>query len=215
MYKLNTGVMDTTPSSQSTILSDFPGASFSISSNGTADGIAWAVRSDQFNSNGPAVLYAWPATDLTTPLYESDTNAARDAAGPANKFSTPVVTNGKVYVAANGEVDVYGLLNGELTAAAPAITPNGGTFSASQSVTLSTTTATAEIFYTLDGSTPTPASTLYAGPITISTDTTIKAIASAPGYVQSSVSSATFTFTDQTPPVSFTPAGGTYLTRSQ
>ncbi len=211
MYKLNTGVMDTTPSSQSTILSDFPGASFSISSNGTADGIAWAVRSDQFDSKGAAVLYAWPATDLTTPLYESDTNAARDSAGPANKFSTPVVTNGKVYVAAQGEVDVYGLLNGQPTAVAPAITPNGGTFSASQSVTLSSTTATAEIFYTLDGSTPTPASTLYGGPITVSADTTIKAIASAPGYIQSSVSSATFTFIGQTPPVTFTPAGGTYL----
>ena len=192
MYKLNTGVMDTTPSSQSAIISDFPGASFSVSSNGTADGIAWAVRSDQFNTNGAAVLYAWPATDLTTPLYESDTNATRDAAGPANKFSTPVVTNGKVYVAANGEVDVYGLLNGEPTTVAPVITPNGGTFSASQSVTLSTTTAPAEIFYTLDGSTPTPASTLYAGPITVSTDTTIKAIASAPGYIQSSVSSCDF-----------------------
>ena len=210
MYKLNTGVMDTTPSSQSTILSDFPGASFSISSNGTADGIAWAVRSDQFDSNGAAVLYAWPATDLTTPLYESDTNAARDSAGPANKFSTPVVTNGKVYIAAHGEVDVYGLLNGQPTAGAPAISPNGGAFSASQSVTLSSTTAPAEIFYTLDGSTPTPASTLYAGPITISFDTTIKAIASAPGYIQSSVSSATFTFTGQTPQVTFTPAAGIY-----
>ncbi len=210
MYKLNTGVMDTTPSSQSTILSDFPGASFSVSSNGTADGIAWAVRSDQFNTNGAAVLYAWPATDLTTPLYESDTNAARDSAGPANRFSTPVVTNGKVYIAANGEVDVYGLFNGEPTAAPPAITPNGGTFSAIQSATLSTTTASADIFYTLDGSTPTPASTLYAGPITIDTETTINAIASAPGYIQSAVSSASFTFSYQTPAVTFNPAAGTY-----
>ena len=80
------------------------------------------------------MLYAWHANDLTTPLYESDTNSTRDAGGPANKFSIPVVTNGKVYVAANGEVDVYGLFNGEPTAAPPVITPNGGTFSASQSV---------------------------------------------------------------------------------
>jgi hypothetical protein len=212
MYKLNTGVMDTTPSSQSNIVSQFPGASFSVSSNGATDGIAWAVRSDPFDTNGAAVLYAWPATDLTTPLYESDTNAARDSAGPANKFSTPVVTNGKVYMAAQGEVDVYGLLNGAPTAVAPVINPNGGTFSASQNVTLSTTTAVADIFYTLDGSTPTPASTLYAGPITIDTDTTINAIASAPGYVQSAVSSAAFTFSYQTPAVTFNPAAGTYLT---
>jgi hypothetical protein len=209
LFKLNSGVMNTTPSSQSTIVSLHPGASFSVSSNGTADGIAWAIRSDQFNTLGPAVLYAWNADDLTSTLYESDTNAARDAAGPANRFSIPMVTNGKVYVPANGEVDVYGLFNGEPTTVAPVITPNGGTFSETQSVTLSTTTAPAEIFYTLDGTAPTPSSMLYAGPITISTNKTIKAIATAPGYIQSGVSSATFTFTGP-PPVTFTPAGGTY-----
>jgi len=215
IFKLANGVLNAKPSSQSTILSQFPGASFSVSSNGTADGIAWAVRSDQFNTDGPAVLYAWSATDLTTPLYESDTNSARDAAGAANKFSVPMVTNGKVYIAAHGEVDVYGLLSGEPTAVAPVITPNGGTFSASQSVKLTTTTASADIYYTLDGSVPTTASTLYTGAIAISTDTTVNAIARATGYVQSAVSSAIFTFTSQTPQVSFLPAGGTYLAAQQ
>ncbi len=210
LFHLSSGVMNTTPSSKSTISSAFPGASFSVSSNGAQDGIAWAVRSDQFNSHGPAVLYAWDATDLSTPLYESDTNAKRDAAGAANKFSIPMVTNGKVYVAANGQVDVYGLFNGEPTAAAPVITPDGGTFSGSQSVTLSTTTSSGSIFYTLDGSVPTPASTPYTDPITISTDTTVRAVTSAPGFVQSAVSSASFTFSGQTPTVSFMPGGGTY-----
>jgi Chitobiase/beta-hexosaminidase C-terminal domain/Legume lectin domain len=212
LFKLNSGVMDTTPSSQASITSEFPSPSFSISSDGAANGIAWAERNDQFNTNGPGVLYAWDANDLTTPIYESDTNSTRDAGGPANKFSIPLVTNGKVYVAANGEVGVYGLFNGEPTAAPPVFTPNGGTFSASQSVQLSSTTSSAEIYYTLDGTTPTPSSTLYTGPISISTDTTMNAITSAPGYLQSSVSSATFTFTNQTPPVTFTPAAGTYLT---
>ncbi|MBV8673998.1 MAG: chitobiase/beta-hexosaminidase C-terminal domain-containing protein [Acidobacteriaceae bacterium] len=211
LFKLNSGVMDTEPDSKSTITSDFPGASFSISSNGAQNGIAWAVRSDQFNTGGPAVLYAWDANDLTKPIYESDTNATRDSAGPASKFSTPVVTNGKVYVTAHGEIDVYGLFNGQPTAAAPVITPDGGSFASSQNVTLATSTNSADIYYTLDGSTPTANSTLYAGPITISTDTTIKAIASAPGYVQSAVSTAVFTFKDQTPLLSFSPAGGTYL----
>ena len=211
LFKLNAGVMNTTPSSQAKITSAFPSPSFSVSSDGAANGVAWAERSDQFNTDGPGVLYAWDANDLTTPIYESDTNSTRDAGGPANKFSIPLVTNGKVYVAANGEVDVYGLFNGEPNAAPPVITPNGGTFSASQSVQLSTATPSAEIFYTLDGTTPTPSSTRYSGPITVSTDITIRAIASAAGYVQSSVSSATFTFTSQTPPVTFTPASGTYL----
>ncbi len=110
MFRLSHGVMATAPSSQSTIASAFPGATFSVSSNGTQNGIAWAVRVDQYKTNGAAVLYAWNATSLSSPIYESDTNSARDAGGPANKFSVPVVTNGKVYVAANGEVDVYGLL---------------------------------------------------------------------------------------------------------
>jgi len=211
MFDMNSGVMSSQPTSQSSITSAFPSPSFSVSSNGTQDGIAWAVRSDQFNTDGPAVLYAWDATDLSKPIYESDTNATRDAAGPANKFSIPEVTNGKVYVAAHGEVDVYGLLNGEQQAAAPTISPNGGTFASTQSVTLSTATTSANIYYTLDGSTPTTASTVYTGPITISTDTTLNAIASASGYTQSAVSSATFVFSNQVAPPSFTPAAGTYL----
>jgi hypothetical protein len=209
MFQLDDGVISIAPTSQSTITSAWPGATFSISSSGEQNGIAWAVRSDQFNTNGPAVLYAWNANDLTDLLYESDTNSKRDAAGPANRFSIPVVTNGKVYVAAHGQVDVYGLFNNEPIAAAPVITPDGGTFSSSQSAQLSTTTASAAIYYALDGSVPTPSSTLYSEPITISSTTTLKAIATAPGYVQSGISSATFSFSG-VPMPSFSPGGGAY-----
>ena len=225
LFKINNGVMSTKPDSESTFTSSYPGVTFSVSSNGTQDGIAWAVRADQFNTNGPAVLYAFNATDLSDVLYESDTNATRDSAGPANRFSVPVVTNGKVYVAAHGEVDVYGLLNVATTAATPVFNPNGGTFSTSQSVQISSSTPSSSIFYTVDGSTPTSTSTQYTAPITISTTTTVKAIASAAGYSPSSVASATFTFTQPftlaassvsafsaggsaTSTVTITPAGG-------
>ena len=194
LFKMNSGMLDTIPDSQTTFTSAYPGAFFSISSNGAQNGIAWALKTDQFSTNGPAVLYAFDATDLSKILFKSDSNSTRDSAGPAMKFAVPVVTNGKVYVVTHGEVDVYGLLNGATVAAAPVITPKGGTFSASQSVTMSTATSSASIYYTLNGSTPTTASTLYAGPITISSNTTVKAIAAASGYLQSSVSSATFTF---------------------
>ncbi len=215
LFKMNSGLLDTEPDSQSTITSAFPGASFSVSSNGSQDGIAWAIRTDQFNSKGPAVLYAWDANDLTNLLYTTTSNAKRDTAGAANKFAIPLVTNGKVYVAGNAEVDVYGLFNGQPTAVAPAISPNGGSFGTSQSVSLFTTTSSASIYYTLDGSVPTPASTLYSDPITVSVDTTVNAIASAPGYVQSPVSSATFTFSTQTPAVTFSPNPGTYSSAQQ
>ncbi len=215
MFSMVNGVLSTTPTSQSTVTSHFPTPSFSISANGYNDGIAWALRNDQFNTDGPAVLYAWDATDLTNLLYESDTNAKRDSAGPANKNAVPLITNGKVYVATHGQVDVYGLLNGTPNAVAPVISPNGGTFTTTQSVTLTTTTATASIYYTLDGSIPTTGSNLYTGPISISGDITINAIASAPGYLQSGVSSATFTFTSEAPPVTFQPAAGTYNSAQQ
>ncbi len=215
LFKMNSGLLDTQPDSKSTITSAFPGASFSISSNATENGIAWAVRTDQFNTKGAGVLYAWNANDLTDLLYASSTNATRDAVGAANKFAIPLVTNGKVYVAANGQVDVYGLFNGESTAVAPSIGPNGGSFNSSQSVSLSSTTSSASIYYTLDGSVPTPASTLYSEPFTVSTDATVQAIASAPGFVQSPVSSATFTFSTQTPAVTFSPTPGTYGSTQQ
>jgi hypothetical protein len=197
VFDLDNGVLAGEPSSRAAITSAKPSPSFSVSSNGDQQGIAWAVRSDQFSTHGALVLYAWDANDLTNTIYESDTNASRDAGGPAAKYSIPMVTNGKVYVAADGEVDVYGLLTPELNAAAPTISPNGGTFSTAQNVTLSSTTASADIHVTLDGSTPTPASTTYTGPITITTNTNLKAIASAPGYIQSGVSSATFSFSSQ------------------
>ncbi len=212
MFEMNGGVLGTEPSSKATVASAFPGASFTVSSNGAQDGIAWAVRTDMYTNHGPGVLYAFDATDLTNILYESDTNTTRDGVGRANKFAIAVVTNGKVYVPAVYQVDVYGLFNGQPTAAAPVISPAGGTFASSQSVKLSTATDSASIYYTLDGSTPTPASMLYAGPFTLDTDTTVRAIASAPNFVQSATSSAAFTFTGQVPAPVFSPAGGTYTT---
>ena len=215
LFQINSGVLGTTPASQSSISSLFPGASFSISSNGTQDGIAWAVRTDQYTTHGPGVLYAWNANDLTKTIYESDTDSARDGVGQANRFAIPVVTNGKLYLNAQRQVDVYGLFNDQPTAAAPVISPDGGTFGSTQNVTLSSTTASATIYYTMDGTEPTPASTAYTEPIAISSDTTLLAIASAPGYVQSAVSNATFSFTDQAPAPTFAPGPGTYTTAQQ
>ena len=68
----------------------------------------------------------------------------------------------------------------------------GETYTSTQNVTLTDTTAGASIYYTLDGSTPTTASTLYAGAIAISSSKTLKAIAAASGYNNSAVASATY-----------------------
>lgn len=212
MFSLSNGMLSDEPTSVSSVTSQFPGASFSISSNGDDDGIAWAVRSDQFNTGGPSVLYAWDANNLTKILYESDTDASRDSMGKANRFAVPVVTNGKVYVVGRGQLDVFGLINDTPTAAAPTIDPDGGTFYAGQSVSLNSATSTAQIYYTTDGSTPTASSTQYSDAFTVSDNTTIKAVAIAEGYVQSAISTAVFTFPSQPPAVTFSPGAGTYTT---
>jgi hypothetical protein len=95
-------------------------------------------------------------------------------------------------------------------AATPIFSLAGGTL---QTVSISDTTPGATIYYTLDGSTPTSGSTVFSGPITVSSSETIKAIATATGYASSAVASATYIINlpPTTAPV-FTPAAGTYTT---
>ena len=214
-FGLSNGVMSTVPLSTSGVSSAFPGASFVVSSDGPLNGVAWAVKTDDYATNGSEILYAFNPTNLADVLYESDTNS-RDDAGPATKFVVPVVTNGKVYLGAAYQVDVYGLLAGAPLTAAPVITPNGGNYAAAgQSVALSSATPSATIYYTLDGSLPTPASPVYTAPMVLQTDTVVRAIASASGYLQSAVSTASFNFGVQTAPVTFMPAAGTYNATQQ
>jgi hypothetical protein len=86
------------------------------------------------------------------------------------------------------------------TVATPTISPNGGTFSLAQSVTLACATAGAEIRYTLNGTDPTSASTLYTGAFSVSSTTTVKAKAFKSGMNASATASATFTIATAPPP---------------
>ena len=105
-YPITQAKLATSPSSKTAHQFPYPGATPSISSNGTSNGILWAVD----NSN-PAVLYAYDATDLTKELYDSSQAAAgRDQFGPGNKYITPMIVNGKVYVGMQTGVAVFGLL---------------------------------------------------------------------------------------------------------
>ena len=73
---------------------------------------------------------------------------------------------------------------------APVISPNGGVFTNSQTVTITNSFNGASIYYTLDGSTPTTNSTLYTGSFNITQNTLVQAIATYPGAVNSAVASA-------------------------
>ena len=79
------------------------------------------------------------------------------------------------------------------TAATPTFSPAAGTYTSTQTVTISDTTTGATIYYTTNGATPTTSSTQYKAPITVRSTETIKAIAVATGYTNSAVGSAKYT----------------------
>lgn len=100
------------------------------------------------------------------------------------------------------------------TASAPTFSPAGGNYTTVQSVTLSSATSGSAIYYcTTSNCTPSTSSTRYTGAISVNSTTTIRAIATASGYNNSSVSSATYTINlNQAPTLSaINTAKSTYL----
>ena len=100
------------PSESSAMKFVTSGATPSISADGNKNAIVWALSTKTWNGpdNRAAVLYAFDATKLGQPIYTSEQNSQRDRAAYATRFAIPVVVNGRVYFAARGEVEVYGLL---------------------------------------------------------------------------------------------------------
>ncbi|MDY6437104.1 MAG: chitobiase/beta-hexosaminidase C-terminal domain-containing protein [Bacteroidales bacterium] len=84
--------------------------------------------------------------------------------------------------------------------ATPTFSPVAGTYTEAQNVTISTTTEGATIYYTLDGTDPTTASSVYSTAIAVNETTTIKAIGVKEGMLNSDIASATYTIETPTPP---------------
>jgi hypothetical protein len=103
-FPVTNGKLAGTPSSQTTHTFGYPGTTPSISANGTANGIVWAIE------NNGAILFAYDATNLTKELYDSNQAANNRDHFSGNKFITPMVVNGKVYVGTPNSVAVFGLL---------------------------------------------------------------------------------------------------------
>ena len=111
-FNPTTGLLSGTPVSQTTAKYSYPGATISISSNGTSNGIVWALDNGTYKSpTGVAVLNAYDATNLGQLLYSTSMNSARDNAGVPVKMTVPTIANGKVYVTTQNALAVYGLLN--------------------------------------------------------------------------------------------------------
>jgi hypothetical protein len=103
-FPATTAKVALTPSSQSTHNFGYPGTTPSVSANGATNGIVWAIE------NSGAILFAFDATDLTKELYDSNQAANSRDHFSGNKFITPMVANGKVYVGTPNSVAVFGLL---------------------------------------------------------------------------------------------------------
>ena len=98
--------VSTTAASSSAGSFAYPGTTPSISASGSTNGIVWAVE-----NKSPAVLHAFDATNLTRELYNSTQAASgRDSFGNGNKFITPTIIKGGVYVGTPTGVAVFGLL---------------------------------------------------------------------------------------------------------
>ena len=108
-FSIANAKLSTPASSMSATSFGYPGTTPSISANGDANGIVWAVENNG-GGNAGGVLHAYDATNLGTELYNSNQAANNRDHFVDNKFITPMIANGKVYVGTPNGVAVFGLL---------------------------------------------------------------------------------------------------------
>jgi hypothetical protein len=111
-FQLTNGLLPTTATLKSGVIFGDRGASMGASSNGTSNGILWALQRN--GTSAPAVLYAYdPAgssSGILKELYDSSQAGSRDTMDVAVKFTPPTIANGRVYAPGLNSVTVYGLL---------------------------------------------------------------------------------------------------------
>ncbi|AXC12690.1 hypothetical protein ACPOL_3403 [Acidisarcina polymorpha] len=104
-FSISNATLVDTPASRSAATFVYPGSTPSISSNGNANGIVWAI-----SHTTPFILYAFNAEDLSDKYYDSGQAGSRDLFGAAAHFATPTIANGRVYVGTPTGVAVFGIL---------------------------------------------------------------------------------------------------------
>jgi hypothetical protein len=114
-FQFTNGMLSTAPTSQSAGGYSYPGGTLAISARGNSDGILWVVERHGVDPGGggvvaPGVLRAFDPADLSNEYYNSDQAGSRDTMDFAAKFNVPLVANGKVFVAGENQLTVYGLL---------------------------------------------------------------------------------------------------------
>lgn len=146
-------------------------------------------------TSGATICYT---TDGTTPT-SSPAGTCNNGTTYSGAISVSVTTTLKAIGTKAGGLSDSAVTSGTYTingsAATPAFSPAAGTYTSAQSVTISCSTPSSTIYYTLDGSTPTTSSTVYSTAINIPVTTTVKALCTAAGYSNSSIGTALYTIT--------------------
>lgn len=162
------------------------------------------------NTSGATIYYT---TDGTTPTTSSTKyTSAISISGNGTSKRITAIASATGYKTSSSATALYTI--NYSACSVPTFSPSAGTYNSDQTVTITSTTSGATIYYTIDGTTPTTSSTAYSGPITVSGDDKIicvQAIAVKSDMTASSVSSATYTIsydTCVTPVLSL--AAGTY-----
>jgi unsaturated rhamnogalacturonyl hydrolase len=180
--------------------------------SGFTYGLAWGIRAGVLDSATylPVVTKAWNGL-VATAVHSDGFLGYVQGVGSSPSSSQPVTSSSTadfgVGLFLQAGLEVARLVSGQV--AAPTYSVRGGTYTGTQSVSLSSSTVGATIRYTVDGSTPTSSvGTLYTGPVAITANTTLKAIAYAAGLNDSFVTSDSYTIAVGAPV--FTPAPGNY-----
>jgi hypothetical protein len=163
-------------------------------------GLAWGIDAGALDAATylPAVTKAWNGM-VATAVHTNGFLGYVQGVGSQPSSSQPTTYNSTadfgVGLFLQAGYQVAKLAGASSTpVAAPTFNPAGGTYPSAQTVTISTTTSGASVRYTTNGGTPSEtAGTLYSGPVSISSTTTLNAIAYESGMTDSATSSATYT----------------------
>ncbi len=109
-FSWSNGTLSMQSVSMGTPVYSMHGATSSLSSNGTTNGIIWEIENSNYGNGGPSILHAYNASNVATELYNSSQAGNRDTAGLALKFTVPTIAGGEVFVGTSTELDIYGVL---------------------------------------------------------------------------------------------------------
>jgi hypothetical protein len=180
-------------------------ATYTISSGGGGPTAAPTFTPAAGTYTGPQSVTITDATAGATIYYTTN---------GTTPTTTSTVYTGPISVSASETLEAIAVASGQTASvvasaaytiaaprtATPTFTPAAGTYTASQSVTITDATAGATIYYTTNGTTPTTASAVYTGPISVGGSETLEAIAVAAGQTASAVATAAYTINTGGPP---------------